>query len=239
MRERAETTSTPAAATPRRAHPRAQTLVDDARPSAPVWTASGRFIDSDTAAVRAFARRSAGTAPSERERAVNLYYAVRDGVVYDPYYVGRDPRYFRASECLRAQRGFCIAKAALLAACARALGIPARVGFADVRNHLTTPKLTELIGGNLYRWHSYTELYLRERWVKSTPAFDRSLCERFGVHALEFDGGEDSLFQEYNKAGDRHMEYVRERGSFADVPFETIVEDFATHHPRWLANRES
>ncbi len=239
MRARAESASTPAAETPRQARPRAQALAVDARPGAPVWTTAGRFIDSDAAPVRAFARRSAGTASSERERAVNLYYAVRDGIVYDPYYVGRDPRYFRASACLRARRGFCIAKAALLAAGARALGIPARVGFADVRNHLTTPKLTELIGGNLYRWHSYTELYLQGRWVKSTPAFDRSLCERFGVHALDFDGAEDSLFQEYNKAGDRHMEYVRERGSFADVPFETIVHDFAEHHPRWLANRES
>ncbi|HEY5789530.1 MAG TPA: transglutaminase-like domain-containing protein, partial [Gammaproteobacteria bacterium] len=177
------------------------------------YLAAGRFVDADDPGVVAFARAAAGAERDELARAVRLYYAVRDQVLYDPYHVGEDPEYYRAGACLAAGRGFCIPKAALLAACARAVGLPARVGYADVRNHLSTPRLEALIGGSVYTWHSYTEFYLEGRWVKATPAFDGALCARLGVHALEFDGREDSLFQEYNRAGHRHMEYVRERGT--------------------------
>src|SRR5574341_322846 len=65
-------------------------------------------------------------------------------------------------------------------AVARVVGIPARVGYADVRNHLSTPKLRELVGGDLFVWHGYAELHLEGRWVKATPAFNLTLCERFG-----------------------------------------------------------
>ncbi len=200
------------------------------------FLASAPFVDSDDPGIVAFAKRHV-SGESQRERAVSLYYAVRDGVAYDPYFVGRNPDYYRASACLNAGKGFCIPKAALLAACYRAVGIPARVGYADVQNHLSTPRLAELVGGNTYRWHSYTDAYIDGHWVKSTPAFDAALCERLGVHTLEFDGVEDSLFQEYNLAGDRHMEYVNERGTFADVPYESIVSDFIQYHPKWVGDR--
>jgi transglutaminase-like putative cysteine protease len=144
-------------------------------------------------------------------------------------------RYFRAGDCLRAKRGFCIPKAALLAAAARCVSIPARVAFADVRNHLATKKVLELIGGDLFIWHSYTELHLEGRWVKATPAFNLSLCQRFGVHPLEFDGRHDSLFHEFDQAGRKHMEYVKDRGHYIDVPYETILRDFRKTYPRWMA----
>ena len=201
------------------------------------YLAPGPFVDSDDPDVRAFAEKTARDADGALAQAVTLYYAVRDEILYDPYYVGADRTYFRASDCLRAGRGFCIPKAALLAAAARALGIPARVGYADVRNHLTTRRLAELVGGDLYVWHGYTELRLEGRWVKATPAFNLSLCERFGVRPLEFDGRRDSLFHEFDRAGRRHMEYVRDRGHYADVPYEAIVADFDRAHPRWLSLR--
>lgn len=194
------------------------------------------FIDSDDAAIRAFARQHAGGA-DDRERVVNLYYAVRDLVAYNPYFVGRKRDYYSASACLSEGQGFCIPKAALLAACCRAVRIPARVGYADVRNHVSTPRLEALVGGDVYTWHSYTDTLINGRWVKSTPAFDAALCERLNVHPLAFDGRTDSLFQEYNRAGDRHMEYIKRRGHFADVPYDLIVADFARHHPDWLDNR--
>ena len=198
-----------------------------------------RFVDSADPAIVAFAKRTVAGVAAARERGVALYYAVRDEVGYDPYCVGSHEKYFRAGACLERGSGFCIPKAALLAACARAVGIPARVGFADVRNHLSTPRLSAMVGGDIYHWHSYTDMHLDGRWVKSTPAFDRALCERLGVHALEFDGVEDSLLQEYNRAGDRHMEYLAQRGTYADVPFESIVADFERLHPTWLHNLDA
>src|SRR5260370_12592510 len=117
------------------------------------YTAAGEFIDSGDAGVQEFARKATAGTGNDVSRAVKLYYAVRDEVLYDPYYAGEERRYFRASDCLRAKRGFCIPKAALLAAGARYLGIPARVAFADVRNHLSTKKLLELMGGDIFIWH--------------------------------------------------------------------------------------
>lgn len=198
------------------------------------YLTAGEFIDSNAPNVRAFAASKTAGASDNIARAVKLYKAVRDEILYDPYYAGEERSYFRASDCLRAKRGFCIPKAALLAAAARAVGIPARVGYADVRNHLSTKKLLEYVGGDLFIWHSFTELHLEARWVKATPAFNLSLCERFGVRPLEFDGRQDSLFHEYDREGRRHMEYVRQRESYADVPYDAMMLDFKKTCPRWL-----
>lgn len=198
------------------------------------YTLAGEFIDSGDAGVQEFARKVTAGAGDDVSRAVKLYYAVRDEILYDPYYGGEARRYYRASDCLRAKRGFCIPKAALLAAGARCLGIPARIAFADVRNHLCTKKLLELMGGDIFIWHSLTELYLEGRWVKATPAFNLSLCQRFGVHPLEFDGRHDSLFHEFDQAGRKHMEYVKDRGHYADVPYEAILADLRKAYPRWM-----
>ena len=199
------------------------------------YLAAGEFIDSGDPEVRAFAQKTTAGAADAVSRAVKLYYAVRDEIHYDPYCAGEDRSYFRASDCLRAERGFCIPKAALLAAAARSVDIPARLGYADVRNHLSTKKLLELIGGDLFIWHGFTELYLEGRWVKATPAFNLSLCKRFGVRPLEFDGRNDSLFHEFDQGGRRHMEYVSQRGHYPDVPYDMIIADFKKMYPRWLA----
>jgi transglutaminase-like putative cysteine protease len=201
-----------------------------------LYLAAGEFIDSGDPEVRTFAQKTTAGAADAVSSAVKLYYAVRE-ILYDPYCAGEDRSYFRASDCLRAKRGFCIPKAALLAAAARSVGIPARVGYADVRNHLSTQKLIDLIGGDLFIWHGFTELYVEGRWVKATPAFNLSLCKRFGVLPLEFDGRHDSLFHEYDQGGRRHMEYVRQRGHYPDVPYDTIIADFKKMYPRWLALR--
>src|SRR5262245_58753379 len=195
----------------------------------------GEYIDSDAENIVALARRVAGDAPDDLTRAIRLYYGVRDEIVYTPYCDFRSVDTFRASATLARGSGFCVAKAAVLAAAARASGIAARVGFADVRNHLTTTRLRERMGTDTFYYHGYTELHLDGRWVKATPAFDAGLCQRFGVRALEFDGRHDSLFHPYDAAGRRHMEYIRERGAAADVPVAAIMETFARYYPGLVA----
>jgi transglutaminase-like putative cysteine protease len=189
------------------------------------------FIDSRAENVVEFARGVSAAATDDVGKAVLLYYAVRDGIVYTPYCDFRSPDTFRASAVLAKGSGFCVGKAALLSAAARAVGIPARIGFADVRNHLCTPRLRALMGTDVFYYHGYSELYLGDRWVKATPAFDRSLCERFGVRPLEFDGCEDSLFHPYDVAGRRHMEYVGDRGASVDVPAADIMTTFERAYP--------
>ena len=190
----------------------------------------GKYVDSDHPAVREFARTHAKGA-TDRERAVSLYYAVRDGIRYNPFLdFSRDDTY-RASSVLEKGEGFCVGKSALLAACARALGIPARVGFADVKNHLTTPRLRERMGTDLFIYHGYAELFIDGKWVKATPVFNQALCQRFRVKPLEFDGRADSIFHPFDEDDRRHMEYVNDRGSFADVPAEQIKRDFRAYYP--------
>lgn len=197
---------------------------------------SARYIDSAHPKVAAFAAGHAGDG-TERERAVSLYYAVRDEIRYNPFLDFSDDAVFRGSACLETGQGFCIGKAALLAACGRAAGIPSRVGFADVKNHLTTPALRERMGSDLFIYHGYTEFHLEGRWVKATPAFNRELCERFRVKPLEFDGREDSIFHPFDADERRHMEYLRDRGTYADVPVEEITRVFRDAYPVLYALR--
>jgi len=197
------------------------------------YLASGRFIDSDHPAVVAFSGEHAkGGTP--REKAVSLYYAVRDGVRYNPFQNFTLDDAYRGSTCLERREGWCVPKAALLAACARAAGIPARVGYADVKNHLTSPALTAKMGTDLFVWHGYTDLLLDGKWVKATPAFNLAMCRRFRVKPLEFDGTEDSIFHPFDEDERRHMEYLHFRGTYADVPADDIRRVFAETYPHYF-----
>jgi transglutaminase-like putative cysteine protease len=200
------------------------------------YLASGEYIDSAHPAVRAFSSRHA-SGETAVDRAVSLYYAVRDTIRYNPFLDFTSPSAFRASDCLAAGEGFCVGKASLLAAVARASGIPARIGFADVKNHLTTPRLLEYMGRDEFIYHGFAELLLEGKWVKATPAFNLALCEKFRVKPLEFDGRNDSIFHPFDADDRKHMEYLRDRGSYADVPAEEIREAFREYYPRLYALR--
>ncbi len=194
------------------------------------YLAPGRYVDSDHPAVIAFARRVADPAMTPREIAVKLYCAVRDEFLYDPYYFDTTVEGLKASHVIEAGRGFCVPKAALLAAAARALGVPARLGYADVRNHLTSKRLYDMMGTDLFVFHGYTELWVDGQWLKATPAFNRSLCEKAGIRPLEFDGSADSVFHEFDVRGRRHMEYVHDRGVYADLPREELLATWREHY---------
>jgi len=188
------------------------------------------ILDFDHPEVARFARRHAGGG-SPRERAVRLYYAVRDGLRYDPYGADVSVEGLRASRTLAAGRGWCVAKAVVLAAVCRAEGIPARLGFADVRNHLSTANLRAIMDTDVFYWHGYTSLELEGRWVKATPAFNVELCDKFGLLPLEFDGRNDSIYHPFDREGKRHMEYLNDRGSFDDVPIEAMLATFREVYP--------
>ncbi|MBL8288807.1 MAG: transglutaminase family protein [Rubrivivax sp.] len=207
------------------------TIAAAAAPADPTL-APAAFVDSDHPAVRAFAAAHAKGADT-RERVASLFLAVRDGFRYDPYRADLTPHGMRASTVLEVGHGWCVTKAALLAAACRSLGIPARLGFADVRNHLATERLRQLMQTDLFIWHGYTDIFIGSRWLKATPAFNIELCERFGLLPLEFDGTADSIYHPYDRAGQRHMEYVHQRGTFDDVPLARIQADFAALYPGW------
>jgi transglutaminase-like putative cysteine protease len=212
------------------------------RPDPDIYLRPTFFIESEHSDVVAFARDHAAGAATPRERAVRLFNAVRDGIRYDPYTATMEPEVFKASVTLRRGSTFCVPKAILLAAAARAEGIPSRLRFADVRNHLSTERLRRAMRTDVFAFHGLTELWLDGRWVKATPTFNLSLCERFGVRPLEFDGEHDATLHPFDRDGRRHMEYLRDRGSYADLPLDEMLRGLREVYPhlfdargRWVS----
>ncbi|WP_225314322.1 transglutaminase-like domain-containing protein [Marinobacter halotolerans] len=201
------------------------------------------LVESDSPEVEVFASKAASGSTTDYDIAIKLYNAVRDAITYDPYQDFRKESTFSAKDALNRGRGFCIPKAALLAACARAQNIPARLGFADVKNHLASKRMIDACNGDVFRWHAYCELFIADKWVKATPAFDRKLCERTGLTPLEFDGKNDSIFHSFDN-NRRHMEYLNYHGLFAGVPYQQIIATWEKLSPglldkKYLAGRAS
>jgi transglutaminase-like putative cysteine protease len=193
----------------------------------PAWLEATWFIDSDDPRVVAFAEEAVTGATDPTQVAVRLFYAVRDGFRYDPYNVDYEPASFRASSVVASSSNWCVPKSVLLTAAARSQGIPARLGFADVRNHLTSEKLKATMSSDVFAWHGYSEVLLDDGWHKLSTAFNVELCERFGVKTLEFDGTGDALMHPFDTSGRQHMEYIRQRGSYDDLPLAEIMATFA------------
>jgi len=156
-------------------------------------------------------------------KAIKLYYAVRDEIWYDPYLPFYRPEHYRASNVLKKGRAFCVGKASLLCSLGRVCGIPSRVGFATVRNHLATKQLLEFLGSDLFVFHGFVEFYLDHKWVKATPAFNIELCRKHKVIPLEFNGRADSIFHPFNTEKKQFMEYVDDHGTWADIPVADII----------------
>jgi transglutaminase-like putative cysteine protease len=181
------------------------------------------IIDSNHKSIQDSAAEIVSGSAEPTEMAVKLYLAVRDRIRYDPYSPFHLPEHYRASNILKWGQGFCVPKASLLCAFGRACSIPSRVGFATVRNHLTTKQLFEFMGTDVFVYHGFVEFYLEGKWVKATPAFNSELCRRHNVPPLEFNGREDSLLQAYNLENQKFMEYVEFLGIYADIPVDQIV----------------
>ena len=201
-----------------------------------IYLQPAEFINSDSEAVILFTQKIIGTTTDPIEKAIKLYYAVRDGFNYNPYDIDLSREAMKASSLLKRDYGYCVEKACLLAACARVAGIPSRLGFARVRNHIATEKLEEILKTNVMVFHGYTEFFLEGKWVKSTPAFNKSLCKKLNVLPLEFNGKEDSIFQSYNKEGSQFMEYLFDYGNFPDVPLELFISELKKHYPHLFEN---
>jgi transglutaminase-like putative cysteine protease len=201
-----------------------------------VYLAPAEYVDSDHPAIEALAAKLATPGMSPLEKARRFYLATRE-VRYDPDLDYTDPEVYRASSVLAAGRGYCVGKAALFAALCRAAGIPARVAFGDVTNHLSSQKLRDKMGTNYFAWHGFTEVFLGGRWIKASPTFNSTLCSRFGVAPLDFDGEHDALLQAYDGAGRSFMQYEVLHGAFHDVPAKFLIAEMARLYPSLKGSR--
>ena len=194
------------------------------------------FLDFDHPDVKAFVRETIRDVSTPREKAVRLFYAVRNDICYNPYRLNFTVKGMRASTTLRKGFSWCVGKAVLLSAACRAAGIPAQLGFADVHNHQNPENISKALKTNIYYWHGYSLLYLNGKWVKATPAFDLNLCKRLDIIPVEFDGEKDAVFHLYDRQGRLHMEYLNDRGAFDDLPLEQIIETFRDEYSKEALN---
>jgi transglutaminase-like putative cysteine protease len=200
------------------------------------------FLDHDSDVVRDFVRRTLPDGSghmTDIERARALYYAVRDGIQYEVYGADLSREGLKASSIIRRGMGFCVHKSIVYAAAARSVGVPSRIYYGDVRNHLTSPRLEELMGGKVFCFHSLTTVLLDGRWVKATPVFNTMLCKLYKIKPLEFDGRTDSMYHPYDEDGRRHMEFLRAHGEFDDVPYDMVVDGIRHAHPRLFESRDT
>ena len=172
------------------------------------------------------------------EKAMSLFYFVRDEIrynMYSPFYL---PEHYRASKILERGEGYCVQKAILLAALARAVGIPTRLRVVDIRNHTLTEKAMEILGTNLLAYHTYDEFYIDGRWIKAAPTFDIKMCQENHIIPVEFDGKNDALLHSHNQDGKLHIEYVHDYGTYQDVIVDEILDSwnqtYGTERVEWF-----
>lgn len=181
------------------------------------------YMDCDAEPVKEKSRALVQGIPTQRDKAVKIFYAVRDGIKYTIYGKRSLPEHFRASFVLSAGEGYCVQKAILLVALARAASIPARLRLASIRSHLVPKELLEKRGSDVFPYHGYTDLYIEGSWVKAAPTFDIVSCVNGGLRPVDFDGRHDALLPSTTLDGKPHIEYIEDRGFFEDVPFDAIM----------------
>ena len=169
------------------------------------------------------ARRAVRGAADERQAAVSLFEQAREAVAYSPYVPFWAMEHYEAPAVLGRGYGYCVQKSALLAALARAAGIPARLGFADIENHLLGERFLSYLGTNLMTFHCWAELWLSGRWIKATPSFERRLCQEQGWRLVDFDGQNDAMLPADDLAGRPHIIYLRHHFTSAGVPLAEIL----------------
>jgi len=196
------------------------------------------FIDFNDPLVVEFTHKYTNSLVTDIENIVSLYYAVRDSIVYSPWHIILRPDAISASQTITRGIGYCIEKSLVLAASGRLLGVPSRLGFSIVRNHISSQKFIETLRTDKFVFHGYNEFFLDGNWVKCTPAFNKSLCEKFGTEALEFNGREDSIFQSFSPDGKKYMEYLHEYGTFDDLPYDLFYAELKKHYGHLFENGE-
>lgn len=209
-----------------------------------LYTKPTYYFDYDHPEFETFYQEHFQKQLSPLENLIKFYYLIRDKILYNPYHFKIQKKYYKASYIVHIKKTFCIPKAIAFCAVARKLGFPSKIGFADVKNHLSSERFLQFLNSDVFAFHGYSEIFISKNfshsgiWVKATPAFDQELCKKFNVEPLNFDGNKDSIFQEYNSTNHKFMEYIRDRGSFPDFPYEIVLKGLVEFYPN-LAKRRT
>ena len=194
------------------------------------------FFDFESEEIQTIISEFKDASLSKKEIAIALYTKVRDHWRYDPYNLSFNKEKYRASEIAKRSKGHCVDKSIILIACLRAMGIPARIHLAKVKNHIAVDRLIEKFGSNELTPHGMVDAFIENKWLKLSPTFNASLCEMLHVAPLDFDGENDAVLQAFNKEGTQFMEYLEDYGHFEDVPVAFMAQNAREHYPKIFDN---
>jgi len=180
------------------------------------------FIDCDETNISDKSRELTASIDSVLEKAQRTFYFVRDEIRYNVYSPRPHDEDFKTSHVLARGEGYCVQKALLLVALARASCIPARLRFAEIKIHHTAKSIAEKRGSNSFPWHGLAELFIEGQWVKATPTYDIGYCAKAGIAPVEFNGKADALLPRDTLDGRLNIEYILDRGFFDDLPLDEI-----------------
>ena len=126
------------------------------------WLRSNTWINADDAAVARFAQRTVARLTSDRERMQRLEQAVNSRISNKSMRVG----YASAADAYARREGDCTEHALLLAAAARAVGIPSRIAIGLV--------YAEQFGSheNVFVPHAWTQAFVDGSWRSYDAAQD-------------------------------------------------------------------
>lgn len=191
-----------------------------------VYLTPTEVIDSDHPSIIGYARKKTDNAQDDISKTCALFVAVRDEIKYDPLTYFYLKSHYQASQVLERKSGYCVSKSCLLCALGRAVNIPSRIGLADIRNYGASQEIVELMGTNIFTYHGFVEFFLNDRWVKATPAFDRSVYPKHNIPLMSFDGNNDAIFPAHDLKGNLYVEYIKYHGTYADLPLDDLVQGF-------------
>ena len=179
-------------------------------------------IDSDHESVIKTAGNLTRACSTDAEKAVKLFYFVRDSVRYNLFMISVFKEDFVASRILKWGKGYCVQKAVLLTALGRASGIPSRLVFAKIKNHLVPDHIIRQLKTNIFPRHGYNQFFLNGKWISAAATFDKDLCDKNRLPTVEFDGKTDAILPESDIKGRPYIEYIEKFPPREDLPFDWI-----------------
>lgn len=197
------------------------------------------FFDYESDEIQELISNYKDSSLSKKEQAVALYLKIRDSWRYDPYNLSLSKENYKASTIAKKSTGHCVEKSILLIACLRALNIPARLHLGKVKNHIAVERLIEKFGTNELTPHGMVQIYLNDKWLKASPAFNATLCKMCKVAPLAFDGENNSFLQKFNEEGNLFMEYIDDYGYFEDVPVDFMIANVKEHYPHIFITKDN
>ncbi len=77
------------------------------------------FVDYENQIISDFVNSKIEDSMNVKEKAIAIFYAVRDEILYDPYRIVLKPEFMKASSVISRKYGYCVEKSLVLTTCFR------------------------------------------------------------------------------------------------------------------------